>query len=362
MRKLSLKGKLIFLVTCMIVYVTLFFCILGFRTYNSSKKYTEVINKYDTICYDIAEMNVYISRMQAMVVEMTGSSFTTAEYQSATSEFESIDKNLEEYKEALEKLITDSSLKEKYDTLLANMAKEKTYAMQISEKLQNSERIGATSIYKNSYAELTETDDVLIDEISAKSKELASKKMEEASHANLVTQYATAGFLVFFIISGVIISGAVIVDIRRPLQSLVGDIQKLASGEVEIHVEKHNNDEIGQVADAVNLLAEKNRHTADMVESMSGGDFSIDIIPATENDVLGHSLKRLIDGNNATLSEIREAAAKVGSESEQVAMASQSLAQGSTEQASAIEEVTASIADITERTKVNAENAKEAST
>ena len=361
MRKLSLRGKLVFLVVCLIVYVIIFFAIVGFRTHRVAMKYKEVITKYDTICYDISEMNVYISRMQAMMAGMVGGSYAATEYDALTTEFETIDAALAEKKEILEKLITDSVLKEDYDSLLANMEKEKTISMDISEKLQANNQTAAQAAYKNEYEPLCEEDDKLIDEISDESKKISTEEMEEASRANIVTQYATAGFLVFFIVSGVILAYIVISDIRRPLYCVMRGVQRLARGEIEVEVEKFYNDEIGQVADALNELAAQNRDTAAMAETMSGGDFSIEIEPKTEDDVLGTSLKRLVDGNNMTLSEIRAAAARVGSESEQVAMASQSLAQGSTEQASAIEEVTATITDITERTRINAENATEAS-
>lgn len=361
MRKLSLKGKLIFLITCMIVYVIIFFGVVGFRTRKVSEKYSEVVKKYDAICYDISDMNVFISRMQAMMAGMAGGSYAPEEYEGLITEFETLDAKLAEYQEILGKLIVDGGLKENYDELLKNLETEKSVSMDISEKLQAGDVDSAKSLYKSDYEPLCTADDELVDQISDVSKTLSAEKMEEAMQQNRITQYATAGFLLFFILSGVILAGIVVVDIRRPLQSVVHGVQRLARGEIEVEIEKYNNDEIGQVADALNRLAEQNRHTAAMAETMSGGDFSVEIEPKTEDDVLGTSLKRLVDGNNMTLSEIKEAAARVGSESEQVAMASQSLAQGSTEQASAIQEVTATITDITERTRINADNATEAS-
>lgn len=361
MRKLSLKGKLIFLVVCMIVYVIVFFGIVGFRTRMVSGKYSEVVEKYDAVSSGISDMNVYISRMQAMMAGMVGGSYASSEYEGLIKEFETIDAKLAEYKESLTKLISDSTLKENFNSVLNNMEKEKSLSMDISEKIQANNLAAAKNIYKSSYEPLCTEDDKLIDQIVEESQRISKEKMQEALQANRTTQYATGGFLAFFILSGVILAGIVIKDIRMPLQCVVAGVQRLARGEIDVEVEKYNNDEIGQVADALNRLAEQNRQTAAMAETMSGGDFSIDIEPKTEDDVLGTSLKRLVDGNNLTLSEIRAAAARVGSESEQVAMASQSLAQGSTEQASAIEEVTATITDITERTRINADHATEAS-
>lgn len=362
MRKLSLKGKLIFLIACMIVYVTIFFVVIGYRNHGVASKYQEVIEKYDKICNDILEINAYSSRAGVKVASLVeNTSATEADIKQKTTDFQEIEADIAAFAGELEKLLTDGTLKQKYETIQANMDTEKKYVDQIIGYAGAQNYTEAKNVYENSFEPIAIENDTLLDEISSESQKKASEQLESVEKANVTTQMLTGIFLAFFILSGLIIGSVVIVDIRRPLQSVVDGVQRLARGDVHVRVEKHNNDEIGQVADAVNLLAEKNKHAADVAETMSGGDFSIDIVPETEEDVLGNSLKRLVDGNNATLSEIREAAGKVGSESQQVAMASQSLAQGSTEQASAVEQVTASIADITERTKVNAENAKEAS-
>ena len=136
MRKLSLKGKLIFLVVCMIVYVIVFFGIVGFRTRMVSGKYSEVVEKYDAVSSGISDMNVYISRMQAMMAGMVGGSYASSEYEGLIKEFETIDAKLAEYKESLTKLISDSTLKENFNSVLNNMEKEKSLSMDISEKIQ----------------------------------------------------------------------------------------------------------------------------------------------------------------------------------------------------------------------------------
>jgi len=73
--------------------------------------------------------------------------------------------------------------------------------------------------------------------------------------------------------------------------------------------------------------------------------------PKSSDDLLGNSLKKLVEDNLRTLSNISDAGTQVTISSSQVASASQALAQGSTEQASAIEEITASIDEIAEKTK-----------
>jgi len=69
---------------------------------------------------------------------------------------------------------------------------------------------------------------------------------------------------------------------------------------------------------------------------------------------VGEDLRRIIAG-------IQQAGEQIASGSAQVSDASQSLSQGAAEQASSLEEISASISEMTSQTKLNAENASQAS-
>ena len=62
-----------------------------------------------------------------------------------------------------------------------------------------------------------------------------------------------------------------------------------------------------------------------------------------------------------TLRNVGEAAEKVASGSSQVSSSSQSLAQGSTQQAASVEKISVSMTQLAAQTKINAENASQAS-
>lgn len=145
--------------------------------------------------------------------------------------------------------------------------------------------------------------------------------------------------------------------IRIPLEELGKAAEKLAAGDVDIKLVKRADDEIGELADEFQLMADNIKQNATIAREIAKGNLSIDIRPKSEADVLGIALKKLVDDNNTVLLNIKESSNQLNAGAGQVAGASQALAQGSTEQASAIEEVTVSIEDIAHKTNNNASQA-----
>lgn len=149
-------------------------------------------------------------------------------------------------------------------------------------------------------------------------------------------------------------------DIRKSVEQLSSAANDIAVGRVDINLVKYNNDEFGELVDSYSKVIENVKYQARIVEEVANGNLTVQVIPKSQDDLLGNSLKKLVEDNLHALSNISEGGAQVTISASQVASASQALAQGSTEQASAIEEITSSIDEIAEKTKQNAEEANEA--
>lgn len=159
------------------------------------------------------------------------------------------------------------------------------------------------------------------------------------------------------------ISTALIKAIAQSVRQLSDAAKEIAMGRVSnLELVKHANDEFGELVDEYTKVIDNIKYQAGIAEEVSNGNLTIDVNPASAEDVLGLSLKKLVEDNHNALSNISDAGSQVTVSSSQVASASQALAQGSTQQASAIEEITASIDEIAEKTKQNAEQANSAAT
>lgn len=165
---------------------------------------------------------------------------------------------------------------------------------------------------------------------------------------------------VISVIITLIVASALIKQIRISVEELSDAAKQIAAGRVDIQMVKHSNDEFGQLVDEFKKVIENIKNQAHVAEEVSNGNLTINVTPRSDDDLLGNSLKKLVDDNYHALSNISESGSQVTISSSQVASASQALAQGSTQQASAIEQITASIDEIAEKTKENAEQANSA--
>ncbi len=167
--------------------------------------------------------------------------------------------------------------------------------------------------------------------------------------------------LVISIIIAVAVSTSIIKVISRSVKVLSDVAGEVALGRVDnIELVKHTDDELGDLIDKYGKVIDNIKYQAHVAQEVAGGNMTISVKPSSGEDLLGNSLKKMVEDSYKTLSNINEAASQVTISASQVASASQALAQGSTEQASAIEEVTASIDEIANKTKQNAERANEA--
>ena len=186
--------------------------------------------------------------------------------------------------------------------------------------------------------------------------------LEEGARRTFLSQYATQT-AVLFIAMIVCVGGIMwmmLKTICKGMKGLTDVADGLAAGKVDIKAEKEGNDEFGILMDDFRKVIENTRSNAVVAQAVADGDMTVQVNPKSEQDALGMALKKMVESNQYTLSNIREAANQVSISSAQVASASEALAQGSTEQASAIEQVTVSIDDVAERTKQNAQQANAA--
>ena len=148
-------------------------------------------------------------------------------------------------------------------------------------------------------------------------KQKAEKNKEEARSAILI--------MVAFVVTGVVLAMAlglyIARVIARPVREIVNVAGRIAGGDLNVEVKTKTGDEIGELAQAFNVMA-------------------VNI--------------------NQAMSSINEAAGQVAAGTQQIAASSEVLSQGSTEQAGSIEEISSSIEQVAVQTKQNAANANHA--
>ena len=149
--------------------------------------------------------------------------------------------------------------------------------------------------------------------------------------------------------------------VRKPLELVKSMLQELEKGRLGRRLNLRRPDEIGQMADALDHLADNLEHEmVTPLQQLAAGDITFTVIPCDEQDRVRGALKKLAADLNDILARMQSAGREIAGGSGQVADSSQTLAQGATEQASSLEEISASIHELAAQTKRNADHANQA--
>lgn len=140
-----------------------------------------------------------------------------------------------------------------------------------------------------------------------------------------------------------------------PLKRLADAAKEISKGKISIDLQKTSGkSEISVLQNSFCDLLETFQQQAEIIHTLSNGNFSISVQAKSEEDIVGNALATLINENHSTFTQMSIAADQIEQGSVQIAEASKNLADGATEQASAIEEITASVTDIANKSKSNA--------
>lgn len=166
--------------------------------------------------------------------------------------------------------------------------------------------------------------------------------------------------IIIYLVCIIMVTEAVRRRVLKPIDTLANVAKNIALGDVNQTIKRTTNDEFGDLAEDFEHMVANIGNQARITELVAEGDLTVNCKPASEEDVLGKAIRKMLRDNNKNLTVIRDAAARMSSGASEVASASNSLAQGTTQQASAIEEITASIEEIASGAKVNANDANSA--
>jgi len=225
--------------------------------------------------------------------------------------------------------------------------------------------------------EFEEAEDILLNTILPRTQEVITSLTEvEARFSELIDEknneiLGLENTVILIIVGLIVVSAAISIFlalylarlISKPLILLSAFMKKAgASGDITLSPADVKNisslamvkDEIGQAIAGSASFVEHVSNIAKELETVAGGDLTHEITLLSDMDVMGKSLKQMLQNLNSMFSEIRASTSQVSTGSKQVADGALSLAQGSTEQAASIQELSSTISTIAEKTKENA--------
>ncbi len=214
-----------------------------------------------------------------------------------------------------------------------------------------------------------------INELSSKRAQLGEEVVEIATTAaqgsidatdlvadNAVSNLSSAstimivGLLIALVV-GIMIAVVITRSITLPIAKGVNLAEEIAKGDFNMRLNLDRGDEIGQLAVALDSMADSLARQAAVAEEIAKGNLTVDVKLASEKDQLGKALQTMAASLREIISQIMSSADNVASGSQGMSSASEEMSQGATEQAASAEEASSSIEEMTANIRQNADNA-----
>jgi len=230
--------------------------------------------------------------------------------------------------------------------------------------------------------------------------EICNTQMNVAVAAAETNYQSARATLIGIMIAALLLATAaavwVMISISSGLKKIGQMAQAIAIGDLDQHIDVKSNDEIKDVIDCVNVMADNLRQTAAVALMMAAGDLTkepralsdkdvlnksllavhaaekqvvaevgriavgdltFDPKTRSDKDELGVALKTMVERLRSVVGDALSASQNVSSGSEELSSAAEQVSQGATEQASAAEQASASMEEMAANIKQNADNA-----
>ncbi|GAA0529250.1 methyl-accepting chemotaxis protein [Rhizomicrobium palustre] len=191
--------------------------------------------------------------------------------------------------------------------------------------------------------------------------EQAKAQMTEAQKAAENNYASTRNFLIGLTAAAFMLAaiagGWIMILIGSGLKKVTTLVDAVAIGDLSQSITVKSNDEIKDVANAVETMTRNLRATAGLADKIAEGDLTIEPKPLSDKDTLGRALQRMVEKLREVVSNASNASENVASGSQELSSAAEQVSQGATEQASSAEEASASMEEMASNIKQNADNA-----
>ncbi len=154
-------------------------------------------------------------------------------------------------------------------------------------------------------------------------------------------------------------------DFVRPIEKVQEGTEKLANGELNVHVQVNSQNEFGEMAEHLNGAIAKLREYIEVInyglDEVGKGNFAVRPTVEFHGDFvkIKDAIENITISLSRTMGQINEGSDQVAIGAEQLAESAQMLAEGATSQAASVQELTATIEDVAASAEDSAQKANE---
>jgi methyl-accepting chemotaxis protein len=185
-----------------------------------------------------------------------------------------------------------------------------------------------------------------IDKFSTSSKKAMDGAISLAEGLQVTSVFIILFVTVFFLSALAVLSYLVLRALTRPLGQAVDVAGRLAHGDMSGRITVQSNDEMGELARAMERMVGYLREMATVADAIAAGDLRAEVVPRGESDAFGHAFQRMSANLRRTLGDVKEAASQVATTSDQISAAAVEITRGAESQSSSTEETSATMVEM----------------
>jgi methyl-accepting chemotaxis protein len=187
---------------------------------------------------------------------------------------------------------------------------------------------------KQLYAQIDPVTGV-IDKLVTHQLQAAKVTAEEAKLKFSQLTSMGGGILLLSMLSGGAIAWRIGRGISGPVKAVSAAMGRLAEGSLTQKVTVATNDEIAELAEALDRMTANRKATAETAEQIAGGNLQVEIKRLSDEDTLGIALETMVEKLRDVVGETVSATQNVAAGSEQLSSGAEQMSQGASEQAAA---------------------------
>ncbi len=149
-------------------------------------------------------------------------------------------------------------------------------------------------------------------------------------------------------------------SISKPIGEIVEVAEAVAVGDVTKTVNIQRQDEIGTLADSFRNMTLYLQENAELAEKIAQNDIRVSVEPKSENDVLGHSFKAMVENLTSIIVQLTDSSNELVSAANEIASSSEQMSRGAKDQSERVSQVSVAIEEMTASVVEAAKNAGEA--
>lgn len=147
--------------------------------------------------------------------------------------------------------------------------------------------------------------------------------------------------------------------VTGPIAVAAHYVQRIGQGDIPEKIADSYSGDFDALKKSINACVEALEGTVHVATRIADGDLTVVAKAASERDLLGNALVRMLESLRKIVNEVALAASNVATGSEEMSSTAEELSQGSTEQAASAEESTSAMEEMASSIQQNAGNARQ---